>query len=242
MSTPAIMPASAPTTIDKTRIHLNFVMPTFKTVDWTADGVYSHEDLQRMRDYMEFPRIRHAMQAQLALQSQGELGTEMGHITAHMMFPNEFPSVTSYIMGKLWAALQAWGDFVTTMLSLFVLGRIVYTLLKWAFGLWAIIGAHGLFSKQILWFPFMDLLQLILYRRAFRAQRQPDADEHQDQPEQQQPMLNNDRPNVDKEIGDPNPTPPSAPLLRNFNVYPSLTNHPVRPRSPPPQPPNNDNN
>jgi len=119
---------------------------------------------------MEFPRIREAISASMSMQAEIDSSFSNGFISAHMLFPNEIPNMSSYIFGKLWNALRKWGEFVTMVFSVFVLGRILYTILKWIFALWAMIGAHGL-SLRILWFPFMEILQLIAYRRTHREQR-----------------------------------------------------------------------
>lgn len=181
MATPSIMPSTQPHYFQNLThnevLDLNYKSLQQPYTDWAKPGLYTQEDMAAMREYIEFPRIRNALAASLTMQAELEAAVKEGYVAAHNLFPSEFPNMTTYVLGKLWGWLMTWGEIVTFFISMYFLFRIWYQVLKWALGLWAVLGAHGC-SRQLIWFPFMDLLQLVTYRRTHRNERGNDYTAH----------------------------------------------------------------
>lgn len=181
MASPQVLEANKPAMLVPAITELNFQLPEFPDIDWSTGGIYTDEDLSAMQNYLEFPRIRQALESHLAWQAtQGHYDGNQP-LTPSLLFPQQFPSLSSYILSGLWSALRKWGEFVSMMIALFFLGKIVVWIIKMFFNCWALVGAHGL-TKHLLWSPCPDLLYLFRYRQVHR-QRPP-----QENPPTEDPM------------------------------------------------------
>src|SRR6056300_698919 len=167
MASPQILQANKPAPLRPIIDPLDFSVPQLPDVDWSTGGIYTDEDLNAMQNYLEFPRIRQALESHLAWQAA--LGHYDGStpLTPSVLFPNEFPSLSGYILSGLWNALRQWGEFVSIVIALIVAGRILMWFLKIIFSCWALIGAHGI-TLHLLWFACSDWLYLLRYRKVHR--------------------------------------------------------------------------
>ena len=120
-------------------------------IDLSRGGVYDPDALDDLISWLEGNRRQEVVIHQLADQV-GNLNPGQ-YITPKLMFPpHTLPggSWHTFILGKIWGAIRGFGEVFSTIFGLFIVGRIVWYLIKVVMNCGYIHSAHGC-SPHLAW-------------------------------------------------------------------------------------------
>ena len=120
-------------------------------IDLSKGGVYDPDAVDDLITWLEGNRRQEVVAHQLADQV-GDLNPGQ-YITPKLMFPSyTLPggSWHSFILGKIWGAIRGLGEIFSTIFGLFIVGRLVWYLIKVLMNCGYIHRAHGC-SPQLAW-------------------------------------------------------------------------------------------
>lgn len=136
-------------------------------IDWSQGGIYTKEELAQMENYLEFSRTRDAISFQLANQADHSYGYQ-GSLRPQQLFPDApaFRSWSSIFLKKLLSFLHAWGETASIFISIWMIWKLLFTLLGWFYNFMVLHNLHGC-SRQLLWIPCTTFLLM----RRFQNER-----------------------------------------------------------------------
>ena len=140
-------------------------------IDLSRGGVYHPDAVDDLISWLEGNRRQDQVVHQLADQV-GNLNPGQ-YITPKLMFPPHTSpggSWHKFIFGKIWGAIRRFGEVFSTIFGLFMLGRIIWYLIKVAMNCDYIHGAHGC-SPQLAWSFCTEVLFTHHYRKSQRRQQ-----------------------------------------------------------------------
>ena len=140
-------------------------------IDFSRGGVYDPNAVDDLISWLEGNHRQELVVRQLADQV-GNLNPRH-YITPKLMFPpHNLPggSWHKFILGKIWGAIHGFGEVFATIFGLFIVGRIIWYLIKVAMNCGYIQGAHGC-SPQLAWSFCMEVLFTHHYRKDQRRQQ-----------------------------------------------------------------------
>ena len=95
------------------------------------------------------------------------------YITPKVMFPSyTLPggSWHTFILGKIWGAIRGFGEIFSTIFGLFIVGRLIWYLIKVLMNCGFIHSAHGC-SPHLAWSFCMEVLFTLHYRKLQRRRK-----------------------------------------------------------------------
>ena len=140
-------------------------------IDLSRGGVYDPDAVDDLISWLESNRRQEVIVHQLADQV-GNLNPGE-YITPKLMFPSyTLPggSWHKFILGKIWGAIRGLGEIFSTIFGLFIVGRLVWYLIKVLMNCGYIHSVHGC-SPKLAWSLCTEVLFTHNYRKVQRQQR-----------------------------------------------------------------------
>ena len=149
--TPQLSVREPPGTLDLESLQKKVLFDPANDIDLSKGGVYDPGAVDDLITWLEGNRRQEVVVYQLADQV-GNLNPGQ-YITPKLMFPSyTLPggSWHSFILGKIWGAIRRLGEIFSTIFGLFIVGHLVWYLVKVLMNCGYIHRAHGC-SPQLAW-------------------------------------------------------------------------------------------
>ena len=172
--TPQLSITEPPGTLDLESLHKRAHFDHGNDIDLSRGGVYNLDAVDDLISWLEGNRRQEVIVHQLADQV-GDLNPGQ-YITPKLMFPSyTLPggSWHKFILGKIWGAIPRLGKVFSTIFGLFIVGRLVWYLIKVIMNCGYIHSAHGC-SSNLAWSFCTEVLFTHHYRKVQHRQ-QPSA-------------------------------------------------------------------
>ena len=160
-----------PSTLDFESLQKKAHFDHANDIDLSKGGVYNPDAVDDLISWLEGNRRQEVIVHQLADQV-GDLNPGQ-YITPKLMFPSyTLPggSWHKFILGKIWGAIRGLGEVFSTIFGLFIVGRLVWYLIKVIMNCGYIHSAHGC-SPKLAWSFCTEVLFTHHYRKVQRRQR-----------------------------------------------------------------------
>jgi hypothetical protein len=138
-----------------------------KEINWAQGGLYTLDQMAAMEEYQDFGRTVDALNSKLANQASRYLTP--GPVHPRQLFPGfDDPSMWfTGVYAKVLGFLHAWGEGASIFMSIYIIYRLIYSLIQWIYGAVIIRDIYGC-SKQLFWVPCFKMLLLRQHRRNYR--------------------------------------------------------------------------
>ena len=169
--TPQLSITEPPATLDLESLQKKAHFDHAHDIDLSRGGVYDPDAVDDLISWLEGNRRQEVIVHQLADQV-GDLNPGQ-YITPKLMFPSyTLPggSWHTFILGKIWGAIRGLGEVFSTIFGLFIIGRLVWYLIKVLMNCGYIHSAHGC-SPKLAWSFCTEVLFTHHYRKVQRRQR-----------------------------------------------------------------------
>ena len=169
--TPQLSITEPPGTLDFESLQKKAHFDHTYDMDLSRGGVYDPDAVDDLISWLEGNRRQEVIVHQLADQV-GNLNPGQ-YITPKLMFPSyTLPggSWHKFILGKIWGAIRGLGEIFSTIFGLFIVGRLVWYLIKVIMNCGYIHSAHGC-SPKLAWSFCTEVLFTHHYRKVQRRQR-----------------------------------------------------------------------
>jgi len=160
MALPMVRNSPAPKLPDDPEVNRRLMKTN---IDWSRGGIYTVDELNAMEEYQDFSRTILALNAKLAQQVTSY--TAYQPLRPEQMFPN-YPNPTQWfsnVYDKTKTFLRVWGEIASIVVSLLLFWQAFKTILVWTYNFLILRDVHGC-TKQLLWFPCINLLMMHKYR------------------------------------------------------------------------------
>ena len=178
--TPQLSITEPPGTLDFESLQKKAHFDHAHDIDLSRGGVYDPDAVDDLISWLEGNRRQKVIVHQLAYQV-GDLNPGQ-YITPKLMFPSyTLPggSWHKFILGKIWGAIRGLDEIFSTIFGLFIVGRLVWYLIKVIMNCGYIHSAHGC-SPKLAWSFCTEVLFTHHYRKVQRRQRPSTANGRSD--------------------------------------------------------------
>ena len=169
MMTPAIMKATPPKSI-KYDLQ-DYRSPSFKTIDFTSRGLYSKADIDKLQEYLAFPKKRDALTYQLTRQIQTANYNKA--LTPFAMFPDFMghgTSLRSRFLSAIVKFFSTWGAIASIFMGIYTLTCLIITIVRTTLAINLLRSSTSL-CKSVFWALCPD----IYFRRRDRTGKDVEA-------------------------------------------------------------------
>ena len=187
--TPQLSITEPPGTLDFESLQKKAHFDHANDIDLSRGGVYDPDAVDDLISWLEGNRRQEVIVHQLADQV-GDLNPGQ-YITPKLMFPSyTLPggSWHKFILGKIWGAIRGLGEIFSTIFGLFIVGRIVWYLIKVIMNCGYIHSAHGC-SPKLAWSFCTEVLFTHHYRKVQHWQRPSTANGRSDNDPTERPRI-----------------------------------------------------
>ena len=160
-----------PGTLDLESLQKKVTLDPSNDIDLSRRGVYDPDAVDDLITWLEGNRRQEVVVHQLADQV-GNVNPGQ-YITPKVMFPSyTLPggSWHTFILGKIWGAIRRLGEIFSTIFGLFIVGRLIWYLIKVLMNCGFIYSAHGC-SPHLAWSFCTEVLFTLHYNKLQRQRK-----------------------------------------------------------------------